>query len=224
MRIADLPISERPREKALQKGLAGLSDAELLALLIGQGVKGDSALEIANRLLASYSSLYAMTNASVQLLSETRGISTKKALLLSAAFEIGKRVASFRKEERYYVPREVAARYMAIYKGSSNESLYLLVYGNKGRLLLEKEIAIGGIKGVESDEGTVLSSVLGVKGKGFILVHNHPSGEAYPSVEDRTFTLSLAHTASRLGLRLLDHLIIGEEEYYSFLEHRESQP
>lgn len=220
MRIADLPLSERPREKALEKGLKSLSDAELLALLIGQGVKGDSALEIARRLLVSYPSLKAMTDISPSLFAENRGISLCKGLLLAAAFEIGHRVSIASIEDRY-VPEEVYQRFSGILSGKRNESLYLLIYGKKGHLIKEKEIAVGSYTGVMSDGGIILSSVLEVKGLSFVIIHNHPSGNSSPSNEDRAFTICLAHNASYLGLALLDHLIIGEGEYYSFLEHRE---
>lgn len=220
MRIADLPLSERPREKALEKGLRSLSDAELLALVIGKGVKGDSALEIARRLLVSYPSLAAMSNISPALFTENRGISLCKALILSAAFEIGRRASAASIQDRY-IPEDAFNHFSGVCGGSKFESLYLLIYGKKGRLIEEKQIAIGGYDAVVSENGIILSSVLEVKGHSFVLVHNHPSGNASPSRNDRAFTLSLAHHAAALGIVFLDHLIIGEEEYYSFLEHRE---
>lgn len=217
MRIADLLPEERPREKAIKKGINSLSDAELLAILLGKGVKGKNVLELSNELLSSYGSLSSLAETPFHSLLEHKGISSSKALLLLASFELGKRAAMGEMDE-CYLPQEIYCRYKEKMRGERREHLFLLIYWKRGKLKKEEEIASGSEDALSMGEMPILRRVLEEKGEQFVLIHNHPSGIALPSRGDISFTLSLAGKASSLGLTLIDHLIIGENEYYSFLE------
>lgn len=220
MRIADLPSGERPREKAIKRGISSLSDAELIALILGNGVKGKNVLELSNELLSSYGSLASLGETPYASLLEHKGISSTKALLLLASFEMGKRAAMGEATGRYN-PKEIYARYKELMRGERREHCHLLIYWKRGKLKKEEEIASGDTDSLTVGEMPIIRRVLEEKGEEFVIIHNHPSGTALPSQEDIAFTLSLAGKASSLGLRMLDHLIVGDNDYYSFSERRQ---
>ncbi len=219
MRIADLPLSERPREKAKGKGFAALSNTELLALILGKGVKGFSALDLATELLISFRSLAAIGEASVPALSDIAGVGEAKSLLLKGVFEVAKRMEL---EEAYsdpVSPREIFAHHRLAFAHKSTESLIVMLYDRKGMFVREKTLYEGSEKKLEASERGILAEALSSRAFGFLIVHNHPSGFPLPSPGELTLTGSLKEKASSLGLVFLDHLIMAGERYYSFKEN-----
>ena len=219
MRIADLPPRERPREKAKEKGLNALSNAELLALILGKGVKGLSALDLAAELLAQFRSLAAIGEAEISDLSEVEGVGEAKALLLKGVFEAAIRMAQ---EEDYadaLSPAEIYAHHRLAFAHKATESLLVMLYDGKGVLRREKTLYEGSEKKLEASDRGILAEVLAAKASGFLIVHNHPSGVPLPSPGELTLTGRLKEKASSLGLVFLDHLIVAGDRYYSFKEN-----
>jgi DNA repair protein RadC len=219
MRIADLPPRERPREKAKEKGLNALSNAELLALILGEGVKGLSALDLAGKLLARFRSLTAIGEAEATALSEIEGVGEVKALLLKGVFEAATRIAQ---EEIYsdpVSPPEVYAHHRLAFAHKTTESLLVMLYDRKGVLRQEKTLYEGSEKKLEASDRGILAEALAAKATGFLIVHNHPSGVPLPSPGELTLTGRLKEKASSLGLIFLDHLIVAGDHYYSFKEN-----
>ncbi|MCQ2742131.1 MAG: DNA repair protein RadC [Bacilli bacterium] len=217
-KIKDLPLDSRPREKALALGVDKLSDAELLAILIGSGVAGSSALDIANTLLSDYKGLYGLSNAPWLSISQMKGISDVKALSLEASFELGRRVRRVTEEGAllHDDPEFIYSYYKASLQKDKRESLIVLLFNKRRRLIKEKKMYIGTAEMVPFSPKEILAEALINSASSIILIHNHPEGLSVPSGEDVRLTRELQKTASSIGLRLRDHIIIGSGNFYSF--------
>lgn len=210
MKMASLPSSLRPREKALQKGIGSLGSDELLALLIGNGTKGSSALDIGRSLLCDEGDLLRVSRLSLSRLKDYPGLGKAKALILLGAFELGRRVEKEKIEGQPYSPRW-AYRYFDM--EGKEESLILLFLDKKKRR--QKDFIL--YKGTSN---SLLASPSEIKGKideedspYFVLIHFHPSGVPLPSREDLSFTSKLFSLCKE---KMLDHLILSKEGYFSF--------
>jgi DNA repair protein RadC len=219
MRICELPEELRPREKAWTHGLSSLSDIELLALLIGKGTRGHSALAIAEDLLKEYRSLSALGYADPSSFTSEKGLSRIKALELGAVFEAARRY------EQEAVPRDGGDAYALFERHrhdlgeAPTEHFLLLLYDRAGRLLKEKTLFIGDEASLLSSTKVILSEALSCRSSRFVIVHNHPSGNPLPSQGELSLTRSLGDKAKELGLSLGDHLIVSAYAYYSFAEN-----
>lgn len=220
--IRNWPISERPRERLLSLKATSLSIAELLAILIGEGDKGSSALDLARRVLFkdgkdSKSSLH---NLSVNSLLQVQGIGPAKAARILAGLELGKRWL----QEDSRLPKRIMGSSSVVefikprLAGLTHEVFYLIGVDVKNRPILTEEISRGTSDGVAFLPRDAFCEAIRTKVSGMIFVHNHPSGDPTPSTEDRYLTVRLAKCASLLGLRFLDHVIVAENEFYSFAD------
>lgn len=198
MRIADIKSSERPREKAVRDGIDSLSDVELLALLIGSGVKGKNALEIASSLLYSHGGVGGLSRLGFASLLGERGVSKATALRLASCFELNRRLAC-----------------SASINPLGGEEVWLFAFSKSkkpaGRALLYK----GGAARVGIDIREVARSACAIGASAILLVHTHPSGAALPSPEDIRLTSSLRLLLQELGIELLDHIIKSAGQSYS---------
>lgn len=219
MKIHDLPLEERPREKALEHGLESLSDAELLGLIIARGTRGHSALEIAKELLAIYQNFQGLAIANPDAFSELKGLSKIKALELGAVFELSRRRESESVPEDSYEPSDLFERLVGVLGQSKQEKLLLLLYSRQGHLLKEKTLFVGTEDSLSASKKLILGEAVAAGASSFVIVHNHPSGDPLPSPGELVSTSALQSTALSLGLRLLDHLIISEGAFYSFSEN-----
>lgn len=222
--IRDLPDDDRPRERLARLGPAALSNAELLALFIGSGTPGTSAIGIARQLLKHFGSLRALSSASVPALKSQRGIGIAKATLLSAAFELGVRAAreqaassTLDSPERIY---ELLAPELA---HLDREHLVVAMLNNRLRHLATEHISVGTLTETVAHPREILRPVLTHNAYGFILLHNHPSGDPSPSKADVHLTRRIHEAAQLMQVNLIDHLIIGQpspgrQPYYSFRE------
>ena len=220
MKISDIPYNLRPREKALRYGIEQLSDQELLALLIGSGGPNNSALEIANDLLSSYlNSMYSLSNASITSLMEHKGLKEGYALRLMATFEFHHRLNSpkYIKEERISSPLDVYSRYKYL-EDYDQEVLVILLLDSKSRIKQEKLLYKGTFDSFSIDIREILQQIILAKAKSFVLIHNHPDEESKPSENDIVATKAIEKSAKNLGIKLLDHIIIFKDGYYSFRE------
>ena len=222
MRIKDLPKISRPRERAFTYGIEALSDEELLAIIIGSGVKNKSALEIASSLLKTYMNLSLLSKAKLMSLKEEFGLSKISALKLEATFEFHRRLISSKYQEFTSMKHieNVYQRYQYL-EDHEQELFIILMLDNKYQILKEKILYQGTQNSVELSIKEIVVELLQTNTKKFILIHNHPNGEIYPSKEDIASTALIAEKCDMLNIKLLDHLIIYKGGYYSFKENNQ---
>ncbi|MGI6644310.1 MAG: RadC family protein [Bacilli bacterium] len=221
VKIKDLPLLERPREKALRLGIDALSDEEVIAIILGSGVKNHSVLSIAKSLLQTHNGLVNLSKIKTVSLMKTKGLSTNKALALIAAFSLGKRVenAYLNKQEQIRNSVDIVNYFKKSLSQETKESLYVIILDRKRTILRQERLYLGTDEGFEIDVVEVVRTVLVNNGYFFILLHNHPSGKITPSTSDVRATLEISKLADKFSLRLLDHIIIGANNYFSFSEN-----
>ena len=212
-------VEDRPREKMTEKGASALTDAELLAILIGSGTKNCSALELSRNLLIQTGSLLALGSASLEELTRIKGIGNAKALLLAASFELGKRRARMSVHTQKITNAADAAEYLKTKIGDlRQEVFYVLFFNVNQRIIGEKQLFSGGVSSSLVDVKIILKEAVDRLASGIIIAHNHPSGGLSPSQADKTITERVKTAAQLLDIRLLDHLIIAHAGYYSFAD------
>lgn len=224
-RINDLPAEERPREKLSKWGPQSLSNAELIAIFLRVGVTGKSAIEVAQELLDTHGSLRALGRSDIKEIAKQHGVGPAKAAQIAAAFELGLRSAKEEISNASVATPEVIYKLMRpMLDHQSCEKVFLLLVNS--RLKHEKtiELSHGSITESICHPRDVLHHVILHQAFGFVLVHNHPSGDPSPSKADKTMTQALAEAATLMQLRFIDHVIVGspdhqQEAYYSFREH-----
>lgn len=218
--IASWPQDERPRERLLSKGAQALTDAELVAILIRVGFKGTNAVEMARQLLKQFGSLRAMVEAPVIALLNVKGLKGAKAAQLIAAMEIARRV-SVPAERGQLVMKSTAAaaKYLQERLRGLAEEQFRVLYLNRRHALLEDAlIAQGSVNAVRPWLRNIVARAFQVNASALIAAHNHPSGVAEPSESDRMLTQDLIAASRPLGLKVLDHVIVGEEATFSFAD------
>jgi DNA repair protein RadC len=214
--IADLPLDERPRERMHQHGLSRMSDADLLAILLGSGTEGKNAIELAMEILAEGGGVPLLAKTDLDQLLKTRGVGLAKAARIAAAFELGRRSASAQvKLPAVYEPAALAKKAMARMRDFVQEHLIGVFLDSRGHVLREREIYIGTIDRAVVSTRDVLRFALDANATGVVLYHNHPSGDATPSAEDREFTDRMSEVLALANMRLVDHLIIGRKVFVS---------
>lgn len=223
LRIKDLGPDDQPREKLLRHGPRALADAEIIAILLGSGTRGASALSVARRLLLSVDhNLEELARWQVTELMKMRGIGEVRAIRLMAALELGRRreAAAFR-EKPLLANSEQSFRYLRPLLSDLNyEEFHLLCLNQANRLVGSHLISRGGVTGTVADAKTIFRAALSQGSvTSLVLAHNHPSGQAFPSEADIRLTRKLATGALSLDLYILDHIIVAGREYYSFADN-----
>ena len=219
IKIKELPSEERPREKALTYGIDSLNNRELLAILLRTGYKGYSALDIADELLKRFISINGILNASTAELSAIKGISKSKSLELLAIGELSKR-AREQPLKRFSNPKEIYSFYRKRWESSKSEEIILLSVNRTKSLIAEHILSFNNQSFSSLSIGQTLSTALKDGAYAFVLIHNHPSGFPLPSSEDIEFSYQLNESAQKLGLIFLDHIIVGNDSYFSFSEEK----
>lgn len=213
---------DKPREKLLNKGRNSLSDAELVAILIGSGSRDESAVALSKRILASVNhQLGELGRLSIAQLMQFRGIGKAKAVTIAAALELGRRR---RGEEASKVARITGSRdvfelMQPLIGELPHEEFWIVYLNNANKVLHSVLLSKGGITGTLVDVRLVMKQALELGAVALILAHNHPSGTLKPSEADKLITRKLNKAAEALDLKILDHLIITERDYYSFADH-----
>ena len=210
---------ERPREKLLDKGAQTLSNSELIAILLGHGTRDRTAVELAQEILAlGKNSLSGLARKSVKDLMKIRGIGEAKAVSIAAALELGRRRQAQASQEKASVSSstEVASYLQALLKDYSHEVFGVLFLNRSNRINHFQIISEGGITGTVADPRIILRKALEEEAVSLILCHNHPSGSLKPSVHDEQLTMKVKEAAKYFDMKVLDHLIISAEGYYSF--------
>ena len=218
--IKDLPINERPRERLANYGAESLSNSELLAIILRSGVKGDTAIDVANRLLKQFDGqLREILSADLKELESIKGVGFTKAIQIKASFELAKRIFETDIEHQQVVfPQDVANIMLPKLKFEKQEKLYILLLSGKNYLLSKKLVAIGGIDYNTFKPKEVLHIAVKYNASSIILVHNHPSGDPSPSKQDIEITNKIIDAGKIIGISVRDHIIIGDGKYTSMRE------
>ncbi len=212
---------DKPREKLVQKGKSVLSDAELIAILIGSGSRNESAVELSKRILASVShNLNELGTLSIQQLMKFKGIGMAKAVTIAAALEMGRRRRGedAQKIIKITSSKSVFELLQPIIGELQHEEFWIVFLNNSNKVLHRAQLSKGGITGTLVDVRLVMKQALELGAVGLILAHNHPSGTLIPSAADEQITQKLKKAAAVLDIKVLDHLIITQKEYYSFAD------
>ena len=212
---------DQPREKLRDKGKSSLSDAELVAILIGSGSKDESAVSLCKRILASVDhDLNQLGKLSIKQLMEFKGIGEAKAITIAAALELGRRRRGEEALEKQKIAssKSVFELMQPIIGELQHEEFWVIYLNNSNKVLHKQQLSKGGITGTLVDVRLVMKTALDLLATGIILVHNHPSGTLKPSKADKHLTQKLKQAAESLDIKVLDHLIITEKAYFSFAD------
>jgi DNA repair protein RadC len=218
--IHDLPRAERPRERLKALGAMALSSQELLALVIGRGIPGKSAIHIAQELLTRFGSVQGVSRATVEELSGVRGIGPAKAAQLSAAFELGRR-QDLEPDVGQYSIKDPESLVKAMRKGiqdKAKEHFMLVLLNTRNKVIAIRTISVGTLNASLVHPREVFKDALMHSASSIILVHNHPSDDPEPSDDDLTLTRRLKDAGRLMGIEVLDHIIITRSGYTSFKE------
>ncbi|MEO2051544.1 MAG: DNA repair protein RadC [Allomuricauda sp.] len=212
---------DRPREKLVQKGSYVLSDAELIAILIGSGNREESAVELSKRILASVNhNLNEVGKLSVNQLMRFKGIGEAKAVTIAAALEIGRRrrVEAVDKITKIASSHDVYELLYPLIGDLQHEEFWIVYLNNSNKVIHKAQLSKGGITGTLVDVRLVLKQALELGAVGIILAHNHPSGAMTPSLADKQITDKLKSASEALDIKILDHLILAQQDYFSFAD------
>lgn len=211
---------DKPREKLMLKGKSALSDAELIAILIGSGSRNESAVDLSKRILASVENLNALGKLSLKQLMEFKGIGEAKAITIIAAMELGRRRRAEETPELAKISSSKSAFdiLQPIIGELPHEEFWILYLNNSNKVIWKTQLSKGGITGTVVDTRIVLKTALEQNAVAMILAHNHPSGVLTPSEADKTITKKLKAAAETMEISVLDHLIVTEKSYFSFAD------
>ena len=212
---------DRPREKMQLKGKQALTDAELLAILIGSGTVGESAVALAQRILGSVDqNLHELGKRSLHELQRFKGVGEAKAITIAAALELGRRrqLSDLRERPRINSSRDAFNAIAPLLTDLHHEEFWVLLLNRANEVFARERLSTGGMGGTVVDVKMVLKSALDARSSALIAVHNHPSGNLQPSQADVDLTKKLKQAGALLEIPLLDHLIVSERGYFSFAD------
>jgi len=219
--IKDWNEEDRPREKLLKRGETALTDAELIAILLGSGNREETAVGLARRILRDVdNSLSALARKSIAEFQQYNGIGTAKAVTLMAALELGRRrrLAQANQKTKIRSSKDVFDRMQPVLSDLPHEEFWVIYLNNANVVLHSEKHTQGGLTGTLVDSRIVLKQALLLGAVALILVHNHPSGTLVASQSDKVLTKKMQNAARTLDIKVLDHLIITEKAYFSFAD------
>jgi DNA repair protein RadC len=220
--IKEWPEDERPREKLQKYGADSLSDAELLALIIrtGDHASNQSAIDLGRNMLQTFGDLRKLSGASLKEICSVKGAGPAKAASILAALSIAKRINTNRLEnlERFTAPSQIFNHFHYRFRDRRREYFIALLLDGKNRIIHEEQVSEGSLNQSIVHPREVFNRAVKESAAAVILVHNHPSGDPSPSREDREISRRLKEAGEIIGIRVLDHIIIGDGTYVSFVE------
>lgn len=220
--IKEIPLNDRPREKMAANGAAVLTDAELIAILLRTGTAEKSAIDIASEMTAEgglYKRLAGITR--LNELTNIKGLGQAKAATVLAALEIGRRIASAKPIEKIHLscPQDVADFMMPRLRYAAKEQFVVILLNNKNKVIGTEVVSEGSLSSSIVHPREVFAPAILHHAAAIMVAHNHPSGDPKPSIEDEEVTRLLLRSGKVLGIPMIDHVIIGDGNYYSFLEN-----
>lgn len=223
MKLKDVPISERPREKLLKYGSGNLSDSELLAIILKTGFKGENVCELSIRLLKEFGGFDNFKSLSLESLISFKGIGVAKAIELLAILEISKRIyyeKAVNKKEKFNNPKCIYDGNKYLFDNLKQECFYCLYLNSKKELIERKLLFMGTINKSVVHPREIFKEAYRLSASSIVCLHNHPSGDSTPSYQDISLTKSLVKIGEINGIPVVDHLIITDKGYYSFYENK----
>ena len=220
--IKEIPLNDRPREKMAANGAAVLTDAELIAILLRTGTAEKSAIDIASEMTADgglYKRLAGITR--LNELTNIKGLGQAKAATVLAALEIGRRIASAKPIEKIHLscPQDVADFLMPRLRYAAKEQFVVILLNSKNKVIGTEVVSEGSLSSSVVHPREVFAPAMLHHAAAIMVAHNHPSGDPKPSLEDEEVTRMLSRSGKVLGIPMIDHVIIGDGNYYSFLEN-----
>jgi DNA repair protein RadC len=222
LKITDWAVEDRPREKLYQKGTSSLSDAELLAILIGSGTRKRSAVDLGRELLAMVSNnLNSLGKLTISDLTKIHGIGNARAITIAAALELGRRrkLAEMPDIPQIKSSKEVFDLMSPFLSDLPHEEFWILFLNRSNKVINRMKLSQGGISGTVTDVRMVMKKAIEYLASGIIVCHNHPSGNLNPSESDSRITQKIKEAGNIMDIQLLDHLIISDKDYYSFADN-----
>ncbi len=219
--LHDLPTDERPRERLVKFGEQALSAQELLQLILGRGVAGESVTVTAQKLLSHFGSLQKLAEASIEELSSIKGIGLAKAAQIKAAFEIGRRLSTQTlpyKSKELTDPEKVYKLIKSKLKNYHKEHFYIIALNSRNHSIAE--VSVGSLNASVVHPREVFAEAIKNKAASVIFAHNHPSGDPEPSEDDLEITKRLTEAGKILGIEVVDHIIVTKNNYFSFKNGR----
>jgi DNA repair protein RadC len=219
-RITDLHETERPRERLSTLGPQALANAELIAILLRTGVRGENAVQVGQRLLQTFGGISGLHRASVQDLQSQHGLGEAKAAQIKAAIELGRRLTLESPEERPSInsPADAAALVMYEMSALEQEHLRVILLDIRNRVLEVADVYRGSVNSSQVRVGEVFKAAVRRNAPALIVVHNHPSGDPTPSPDDVAVTRAIVQAGKLLDVDVLDHLVIGQGRWVSMKE------
>ena len=221
-RVAEMPATDRPRERLERLGARALTSAELLAILLRTGTAEEGVLQLSSRLLQDHAGLRGLASADLPTLARNRGVRIAKAATIAAAFELGRRLALEGEDMRPRVetPKDIARLLQAEMELLQQEELRVLVLDQKHRLLAAPMLYRGSVSGAPARIAELFREAVRHNASAVAVAHNHPSGDPAPSSTDVVFTQDLVEAGNLLDIRILDHVVFGHGRYVSMRDRR----
>jgi len=218
--IKDLPVEERPRERMILFGPESMSNAELLAIILRTGSNGVPVQRLSEQVLSKFDGLHGLLNSTLEEITSIKGIGSAKAVQIMAAIELGRRIARHKRGNTYTIktPADVADYLMDELRHLKQEVFVSLYLNTKNQIIGYERITMGSLNSSIVHPREIFKGALKRSSAAIICVHNHPSGDPSPSREDIEVTKRLVNAGQILGIEVLDHVIIGDNTYYSLKE------
>ena len=218
--LKELPPDERPRERLLEKGADALTEAELLAIIIRDGTRKESALDLARRLLQKFGGLRDLSEKSIAELRTVSGIGPARAAQVKAALALATRLGSdaLRPGRKFTNSNDVFTHFHPALRSEKQECFLCVLLDVKNRVLRHVKISTGGLSAAMVNPRDILKAAVAESASAIIVIHNHPSGDPEPSADDLHVTRRIKEACELTGIRLLDHIIVGEEGYTSLAD------
>ncbi len=216
-----MPTCERPRERLINYGVSNLSNIEILSIILKTGISGMNVKDVSTYLLSKYS-LFDLANVSVYELERLPGIGRVKAIEVVSCIELGRRIFLAKKDKllQYHNAYEIWEDSKYLFYGKKQEEFYCLYFDNKQKLIERKLLFMGTINQSVTHPREVFKEAYKLSASTIVCMHNHPSGDVRPSKADIMFTDSLVKIGLVQGIPVVDHIIFGEDDYYSFYDNK----
>ena len=223
MKLKEIPETERPRERLLIEGSSKISNQELLSILINSGTREKSAKELSLQILKEYTDVSNLRNISIEKLKKIKGIGNVKAITLVAAVELGRRIfLNYGTTTRIKMTssKSIWENTKYLFNGKKQEYFYCLYFNNKQELIERKLLFMGTINRSVVHPREVFREAYLLSASNIVCIHNHPSGDVTPSMEDINFTRNIVEIGKIQGIPVVEHLIVSDNDFYSFYDDK----